>query len=247
MWCCGARPKSEDEPDVQNTLQEKKKESAQCWICLGGEEDIGDCGPFIQPCSCRGGQALCHRKCMEDWLKARSRQGAAPRAEQTWGAWTRHYLGKGLRRQGGFQHILEDVVLEGQARQPLESLTCGICGERYATRASSLRDLNSEQRKQLASSLCGALLSITLPMFVMYVKLKNMFLKMDVFGYSGADSSGFLVWMVYLSAAMAVCKFVFTLWGMVVTFQDEVRLVRSETLTVESRGEVRDQGPLKKD
>ena len=46
-------------------------ETLTCWICHSDQFDDPTHGPMIQPCACRGSQRLCHRGCIEAWLRAR--------------------------------------------------------------------------------------------------------------------------------------------------------------------------------
>lgn len=38
----------------------------ECWICYDTERQ--DCGPLIQPCSCRGDVSVVHHDCLKKWL-----------------------------------------------------------------------------------------------------------------------------------------------------------------------------------
>lgn len=118
-------------------------ENLTCWICHSDQFDDPTHGPMIQPCACRGSQRLCHRGCIEAWLRARA--GADPGRAAGGAASTPLWLqaGKYIHQFSYFDH--EQMLPAGlapprpaagvdDAANTAAALSCPLCGERYGVR-----------------------------------------------------------------------------------------------------------------
>ena len=118
-------------------------ETLTCWICHSDQFDDPTHGPMIQPCSCRGSQRLCHRGCIEAWLRARA--GADPGRAAGGAATTPLWIqaGKYIHQFSYFDH--EQMLPAGlapprpaagvdDAANTAAALSCPLCGERYGVR-----------------------------------------------------------------------------------------------------------------
>jgi hypothetical protein len=151
-----------------NSLQLQGTASICCWICLGEEDNDPALGPFIHPCKCTGTQSVCHRSCLETWLK--KRLGVRENPVSPWAFARRHFVGFGWRGIALNAMMPQDAQ---RSTASLDSLSCTICGQRYSVRASSLRELRPDQWVQLGKSTLRCVLSILALMFVGYARIQK--------------------------------------------------------------------------
>lgn len=223
-------------------------DSVCCWICLGTDAEASTCGPLICPCACRGTQQVCHRGCLEKWLK--TRVGAA---EDSGRSWFRRFIGPGLDRYGGTARALAQIRRGSADKVSLESLSCAVCGERYSIRASSLKELSYRQWLRLVKSVAASMAGTGILFATLYLKLmKRMMIgglnmqlgdltrqgkgrakKEEGGGYPSSRD-----WLLYVSVALFVVKMAIHIYSQIALLREEVRAVRAESLRVEAPNKI---------
>mmetsp|Transcript_38432 Transcript_38432/g.107053 ORF Transcript_38432/g.107053 Transcript_38432/m.107053 type:complete len:298 (-) Transcript_38432:59-952(-) len=212
----GAEAEPEDAVEAKEGAEAEAKERAEaeeptCWICLGGAGEEDD--PLIEPCNCRGGQRLCHRKCITDWLKTRMQPGQAATSMESLRC---HICGE--------RYSVRAKPLWQLSWKQWRSLFVPACGMLFAMVMVGIKVYARFARFRAKQEFIEAVNKVPAP-------------GGGTAGFGLPYDSSFMTWggstMVTIYAVMSILRLGTRVYTIAGKFVNEMRSVQAETLTVE--------------